>query len=156
VKNDENHISISSRIFSIYQCYCFSYSFLIGLAGWIQLDSKNDIHRTSPISSKHLVAVALIHGCCSYSTRSTNQQLHGAQIKDLMLADAGQLDAAGQLMLGVFGRKHGSLMGISCNISSNIPTVFQITLLRVITTLTFIHFVTGKSSGILSDILFGI
>ena len=36
----------------------------------------------------------------------------------------------------------------------------QITLLRVIPTMTFIHFLTGKSSGILSDIssdiLFGI
>ena len=30
------------------------------------------------------------------------------------------------------------------------------TLLRVIPTMTFIHFVTGKSSGILSDILSGI
>lgn len=47
---------------------------------------------TSPISSKHLVAVALIHGCCSDSTGSTNQQLHGAQIKDL--ADAGWCWAA--------------------------------------------------------------
>ena len=36
----------------------------------------------------------------------------------------------------------------------------KITLLRVIPTMTFIHFLTGKSSGILSDIssdiLFGI
>jgi hypothetical protein len=32
----------------------------------------------------------------------------------------------------------------------------KITLLRVIPTMTFIHFVTGKSSGILSDILSGI
>ena len=32
----------------------------------------------------------------------------------------------------------------------------QITLLRVIPTMTFIHFVTGKSSGILSDIFSGI
>ena len=30
--------------------------------------------------------------------------------------------------------------------------VIQITLLRVIPTMTFIHFLTGKSSGILSDI----
>ena len=33
---------------------------------------------------------------------------------------------------------------------------FKITLLRVIPTMAFIHFVTGKSSGILSDILSGI
>ena len=32
----------------------------------------------------------------------------------------------------------------------------KITLLRVIPTMTFIHFVTGKSSGILSDISSGI
>ena len=32
----------------------------------------------------------------------------------------------------------------------------KITLLRVISTMTFIHFVTGKSSGILSDIFSGI
>ena len=32
----------------------------------------------------------------------------------------------------------------------------QITLLRVIPTMTFIHFVTGKSSGFLSDISSGI
>jgi len=35
------------------------------------------------------------------------------------------------------------------------PT-YQITLLRVIPTMTFIHFLTGKSSGILSDISSGI
>ena len=34
--------------------------------------------------------------------------------------------------------------------------VEEIPLLRVIPTMTFIHFVTGKSSGILSDIFSGI
>ena len=41
-----------------------------------------------------------------------------------------------------------------------IEQMSKITLLRVIPTMTFIHFLTGKSSGILSDIssdiLFGI
>ena len=36
------------------------------------------------------------------------------------------------------------------------PALENITLLRVIPTMTFIHFVTGKSSGILSDISSGI
>ena len=36
------------------------------------------------------------------------------------------------------------------------PESVQNTLLRVIPTMTFIHFVTGKSSGILSDISSGI
>ena len=37
-----------------------------------------------------------------------------------------------------------------------IETYGKITLLRVITTMTFIHFLTGKSSGIYSDIFSGI
>ena len=41
-------------------------------------------------------------------------------------------------------------------LENQMHSIMEITLLRVIPTMTFIHFVTGKSSGILSDILFGI
>ena len=48
---------------------------------------------------------------------------------------------------------------LTCN-GKNMKQKKEITLLRVIPTMTFIHFLTGKSSGILSDIssdiLFGI
>ena len=44
----------------------------------------------------------------------------------------------------------------SCNSTVNIGAQKTITLLRAIPTMTFIRFVTGKSSGILSDISSGI
>ena len=50
-----------------------------------------------------------------------------------------------------------TVSGYGARISLNIfGAKIQISLLRVIPTMTFIHFVTGKSSGILSDISFGI
>ena len=45
-------------------------------------------------------------------------------------------------------------MVVSEEMSDRMPD--KIALLRVIPTLTFIHFVTGKSSGIVSDISSGI
>ena len=57
--------------------------------------------------------------------------------------------------LGVPKRRLEGLEGLTPG-KRQASTPIKITLLRVIPTMTFIHFLTGKSSGILSDIPSGI